>query len=598
MTHEEIVRAYRDAAIDARLDASREPYCAYYSTALREASAEAEGRSDGELAELLRLLGAIAGGRVNRADPTLSYDPFYISEQRRPVPQQLADDEVAALRTVAEVTTNIVLKARLLDVLWHARRDLAACQRAVTAYLDAAEIARGSFTHRVEHVARGVGLARGLGWRHQTFVASKARLLALTRSVDANEPRGFFACQMFEIVCDYVSAEEARPFIDSALHRANTARAASDFHAAEQYFLVAAKLQQKVGDNAAVSATNVLLGESLVERAEQFANQAQPSFMGAVHWMARGIEQLQRQHVPRERLTQLRARLAEMQQRSLGEMAVIQLPADLVAAMDAEQRHNRELVRQAVTGRRFPEALLRLAQGLPLCSLAEIRTSLDRMARQAPLQALMARNQLDDRGRTEAVIGGAIGAEQEAAMQARAYAHALQWIWPARADLIAHAVNTIYEEHTPRREDLFFVANSSPWVVQDHEEIVVRGLLAGLYHEWMTSAHLLVPQFEASIRSVMERQGVIVANLEDGVEQDRTLGALLDLPECGALLGGGLVFELRGLLLEKTGFNFRNTLAHGLLTDRECYSVPAVLSWWLMLRLCCVPVPAAPAAGG
>jgi hypothetical protein len=53
------------------------------------------------------------------------------------------------------------------------------------------------------------------------------------------------------------------------------------------------------------------------------------------------------------------------------------------------------------------------------------------------------------------------------------------------------------------------------------------------------------------------------------------------------LFGAAYRFELRGHLNEKSGYDFRNRLAHGLATDAECfYSAAPVNLWWLALRLC------------
>jgi len=54
-----------------------------------------------------------------------------------------------------------------------------------------------------------------------------------------------------------------------------------------------------------------------------------------------------------------------------------------------------------------------------------------------------------------------------------------------------------------------------------------------------------------------------------------------------------MVFDLRGLLIERYGSNLRNDMAHGLLDYEAFYSGPAIYFWWLTLRLCCTPVIAA-----
>jgi hypothetical protein len=62
------------------------------------------------------------------------------------------------------------------------------------------------------------------------------------------------------------------------------------------------------------------------------------------------------------------------------------------------------------------------------------------------------------------------------------------------------------------------------------------------------------------------------------------------MPELGRVLGDDLVFELRGLLVERHGSNFRNLLAHGLLDQDAFYSGESIYLWWLTLHLCCIPI--------
>jgi hypothetical protein len=101
------------------------------------------------------------------------------------------------------------------------------------------------------------------------------------------------------------------------------------------------------------------------------------------------------------------------------------------------------------------------------------------------------------------------------------------------------------------------------------------------------SSALLVPQIENSIRHVLEAQGIESSNLlNDGTQPYKLLGALFDMPETQRIFSDSLCFEFRALLIEKSGVEFRNRIAHGFVTEGECYDRPAVYLWWLVLRIC------------
>ena len=56
-------------------------------------------------------------------------------------------------------------------------------------------------------------------------------------------------------------------------------------------------------------------------------------------------------------------------------------------------------------------------------------------------------------------------------------------------------------------------------------------------------------------------------------------------------LGASLVYELQSLLVARLGANFRNLIAHGLLSGEALRSETAFYLWWLLLRLIALPTP-------
>jgi Domain of unknown function (DUF4209) len=84
---------------------------------------------------------------------------------------------------------------------------------------------------------------------------------------------------------------------------------------------------------------------------------------------------------------------------------------------------------------------------------------------------------------------------------------------------------------------------------------------------------------------------VDVSNLmSDGTQPVKVLGALFGMKETKETLGEALCFELRGCLIEKTGYDFRNRLAHGFVSEADCYSAAGAMIWCLVLRICLIPV--------
>ena len=72
------------------------------------------------------------------------------------------------------------------------------------------------------------------------------------------------------------------------------------------------------------------------------------------------------------------------------------------------------------------------------------------------------------------------------------------------------------------------------------------------------------------------------------------------------ILGAPLLDELDRVFNAQPGPTLRHDVAHGQLTDGECYSAHAIYACWLLYRVCCLSVmgkmgglgPAGPRSGG
>jgi hypothetical protein len=202
---------------------------------------------------------------------------------------------------------------------------------------------------------------------------------------------------------------------------------------------------------------------------------------------------------------------------------------------------------------------------------------------------------VDSQGRTTAKkesLFNLKGEAAEQALEAEAFSHATRFHWPLRVNgFIEPAREQILNDHKPTLQDLFFIVRNNPFIPPGHERLFLRGLHAGFHGDFAVATHLLTPQIENSLRYVLESNGVDVSNLmSDGTQPVKVLGAIFGMAETKQIFGEPLCFELRGCLIEKTGFDFRNRVAHGFVHEGECYSTAGVTVWWLVLRICLMPI--------
>jgi hypothetical protein len=164
--------------------------------------------------------------------------------------------------------------------------------------------------------------------------------------------------------------------------------------------------------------------------------------------------------------------------------------------------------------------------------------------------------------------------------------------------LIEPARRQIYLEHPTTPADFLRLIRHSPFVPEGRAEIYARGLHAGLCGDWLEAVHLLVPQFENSIRYALYQNGVIASGYDqDGIQKEFNLNVTLYMDEVKKIFPEDWLFDMQGLLVENCGTNLRNIVCHGLMDQTELkHSNKIRYFWWLTLRLVLFPLlSAAPA---
>jgi hypothetical protein len=152
---------------------------------------------------------------------------------------------------------------------------------------------------------------------------------------------------------------------------------------------------------------------------------------------------------------------------------------------------------------------------------------------------------------------------------------------------IEPARRTISDEHPVRLEDLSFLVLDNAFIPPGHEGIYLRGLQAGFFGDWLVSMHLLIPQLEASVRYVLQQYGVVTSTLgADGIQMERDINQFLWEEQMEKIFGPDVLFDLRGILIERCGNNLRNEMAHGLMHEGAFYRWSSVYLWWLVIHLC------------
>jgi hypothetical protein len=475
------------------------------------------------------------------------------------------------------------LKGRLADILWLIRRDHQAAKIALETYLEACELlaSRGDLIASDGRLRRTLDLAAELGRRGEPFEHAVRRFQKVVEDLAASGQRR----PCLGILKALAHHGQAGHLASRMIEWAGDAVIAKDWFWAQHWWYLAREFAS-IARDANIQKEAVLGSARAFElQGDEAAGKIPPDPAVAAHWLQSAIGVLQRTGGTKTQRDRLMARALELQRAALGQMSSHSVKIDLTEPVKQAQ--------EFVSKPTFPESAIALA----LLGAPEHRQALEERTREEirdfPMQNLFASAEFDATGRMvaqRAPLPLRNEESAEAAFLARVFANA-RWDQRIRANVIDAARYRIWEKHCISLDELLALTHQSPFVPPGRERSMARGLYAGFRGDFTAAVLFLLPQLEHAIRFMLNRAGyVTIAPDQNGVQKERNLKQLLLMPELTQLVPEDTVFDLRGLLVEESGTNLRNLVAHGLVGDAQLDSPPTAYFWWSMLRLCVLPL--------
>lgn len=573
--------------LETPLSSARGPTCSYYHTAYGRAATEAAEAGNAEAAVVYRFLSRLCSFHPTYHSHEAPYGPFCTFEDGRRgyVPQDLTGSDLDAVREIRGRVADPALRARLGDLLWVAAKDHKAAADAAGAYLESGKtlVEGDHWTEARTQFTRAFQLAALQGCDKPLWQRVASEVEAMILSIPETDT-SFKACQLMNVLLD-AGGGNPDSFKGRTRRYAETASEEGDHYKARSYWDVEVRWCRRAKDADGEKAAMLAAAETHVAEAEAHLTKPTPSYFAAGHCLARGVEALRQAGGDKSRISELKDRLLDYQQRSMGEMKKMEYKIDIADAVSSAREH--------VEADTFDEAIRRYALGSPLTDLAKLREDVLRFQKEFPISHIFATTFVEGDGRVKGHKKGLIGLPPEsleAEIEAEMFRHAAQYQWGVRvAAYIEPGRHAIWSKHHPGIADVAYLVNHNPFVPPGHEIIYGRGLLAGFAGDFIMSSHYLVPQIENSLRHVLQTAGHDITNLMSDMTQPvKILGPLLGMKATRDVFGEDLVFELRGLLIEKAGHELRNRIAHGFAGIGDCHSPAAVTAWWLVLRICVI----------
>jgi hypothetical protein len=545
-----------------------------YNMAFWEKAKEAKEAGKVREQAVFEILAFITGAAIKSE----STDEFFAE-----VFQNLTDEHLNFLAEIATEISDPELQARVADILWVKRRDYKMAQLAVDAYLKSAKELEDpeKWVCCYQRIERALRLAYRIGYQPDVVISHIEEVLDRYQGQDP----WLLSLKLMELLQD-CKLGEPQKYAALAETAAKLAESTRDWDRARNYWKIKQKWHLMEKDEEQERAAAMLAAETYVKEAEDALKQKSIPYVTASHHLQQALEAFRRIRGTKEETANAKTRAEEVhklmiqyQKQSQKEFITISDEADISKYV--------EQAREYVRGKEFPDALLCLALLVAPTKVSQLRQGVQDVTLFSAFSSMVIQNEV---GKVVA-RQTSNSDEAEKATCFEMYTNAMRYQECKAQALIEPARYQIYLEHSYIIKDIQKIIFYSPFVPPNREYLFAKGLYAGLAGDFFTSTHILIPQIENSVRYLLSQRGVITSGLDDnGIQNEHNLNSTLYRPEINSIFDEDTLFDLKGLLVERSGSNLRNRMAHGLIDDSGFLKPIMSYLWCIALRLCLVPI--------
>ncbi len=219
----------------------------------------------------------------------------------------------------------------------------------------------------------------------------------------------------------------------------------------------------------------------------------------------------------------------------------------------------------------FEEHIFKLAYLCLFFSKAEMKESVSSPGRFFS-RRYFEKQKMDSQGRTVCIIPSLNENSTEKDWEENEYLELLKKTQLYGLTTLRWGVELLNERFEYSEKELEFIVKNNNLIPENRKRIFLTAINYGLKGDLYVAVHILAPQMEALFRYYAQLLGSNISTLDgNGIAEDKLLSSVFD----DAYLNDGydedIIFTFRGLMNEKAGSNIRNKVAHGILTESECY---------------------------
>ncbi|MDD2994986.1 MAG: DUF4209 domain-containing protein [Paludibacter sp.] len=267
-------------------------------------------------------------------------------------------------------------------------------------------------------------------------------------------------------------------------------------------------------------------------------------------WLEK-IYQLYVKHQFKEDAEEILKEITKYGEATVDEMGQVAVPFEI-----PKDKLNEYLEEMTIGG--FEDVILRfVSQYIP--NKEDNKKQLLESAKNAPLQFLFTTSIVDEKGRVLAKVGGI-----EKDLEGQLLLHISNSLQMS-SFFIRHLLMKMDEKGLLSKDSILEFLKKSPVFDEKRYVFIEKGLDAFFANDYITAIHLLIPQIENVVRTIIEKTGGLTLKpSRNGGFHLKTFDELLRDEELNKALGEDFTNYLRILFTEQRGWNLRNDVCHGI----------------------------------
>ena len=539
-----------------------------------------------ELKKSLLLLANIFSPILNSESRNDPFQPFMTWRNKRSfLPIDLIDEEILYLSSIVDEDLPPILKARIADILWtySKPKNKKHSEIAIENYISM-DVFDDFFEPDVY-----------VFWERAVMLAKQTKNSSLIGKIksklldEIDHPSTSWDFHLLKIIEIFDNTDLDKGLIhelaEKLLEKQKEFNHEQQFHIAEQYLELAAKLFKKSGNAEDSYKSLALLSQATENHGDYRKNE---SAMVANSFYKLALQRYREIPNSYRNTLQIDQKLDTVQEKITQSGLLI---TDELKLISTEQMNISELQEQSINHVKDKqtafESLLYFS-GVSSCNFESIWKSTENYIQNSVVSSLFGETSvsldgrkissipplaLDGNNRNEVILKNAIknfGIHIHLAVKGR----------------ILPALNQIQEEHIFPKDFLVDLCKLSDIVPEKREILVANALYQGFEWDFRSAIHLLAPQVENMVRQLLKRNGLVTTHTDqNGIENEMGLSSLVSIDGAREILGDDLWFELQAVFTDSLSANLRNEVGHGLLDDDTSNSLYSVYAWWMILRL-------------